>query len=42
MLMGRTARIERTTKESTVVVELDLDGTGTSTIETPPSRSVRR
>ena len=32
--MGRTARIERTTKESTVLVELDLDGTGASTVET--------
>ena len=32
--MGRTARIERTTKESSVVVELDLDGTGASTIDT--------
>lgn len=26
--MSRTARVERTTKESTVLVELDLDGTG--------------
>ncbi len=26
--MSRTARIERTTKESSVLVELDLDGTG--------------
>ena len=26
--MSRTARVERTTKESSVVVELDLDGTG--------------
>lgn len=26
--MNRTARVERTTKESTVLVELDLDGTG--------------
>jgi imidazoleglycerol-phosphate dehydratase len=32
--MGRTARIERTTKESSVLVELDLDGTGSSTIDT--------
>src|SRR5882724_6225836 len=32
--MSRSARIERETKESKVVVELDLDGTGTSTIET--------
>jgi imidazoleglycerol-phosphate dehydratase len=32
--MGRTARIERTTKESSVLVELDLDGTGFSTIDT--------
>jgi imidazoleglycerol-phosphate dehydratase len=32
--MSRTARIERTTKESEVLVELDIDGTGTSSIET--------
>ena len=32
--MGRTARIERTTKESSVVVELDLDGTGANSIDT--------
>ncbi|MBK9741326.1 MAG: imidazoleglycerol-phosphate dehydratase HisB [Actinobacteria bacterium] len=32
--MGRTARIERTTKESSVLVELDLDGTGASSIDT--------
>ncbi|GAB2683478.1 imidazoleglycerol-phosphate dehydratase HisB [Thalassiella azotivora] len=32
--MSRTARIERTTSESTVVVELDLDGTGTSRVST--------
>lgn len=32
--MSRTARIERTTKESDVFVELDLDGTGTISIET--------
>jgi len=32
--MARTARIERTTKESGVVVELDLDGTGAAQIST--------
>jgi imidazoleglycerol-phosphate dehydratase len=32
--MSRTARIERTTKESSVVVELDLDGTGAARIGT--------
>jgi imidazoleglycerol-phosphate dehydratase len=32
--MGRSARIERTTKESSVVVELDLDGTGQADIKT--------
>ncbi|MBU6244429.1 MAG: imidazoleglycerol-phosphate dehydratase HisB [Actinomycetales bacterium] len=32
--MGRSARIERSTKESQVLVELDLDGTGTSDIST--------
>ena len=31
---GRTARIERVTSESSVLVELDLDGTGTSSIDT--------
>ena len=31
---GRTARIERVTSESSVLVELDLDGTGVSTIDT--------
>ncbi|PFG19409.1 imidazoleglycerol-phosphate dehydratase HisB [Serinibacter salmoneus] len=33
-LTRRTARIERTTKESTVMVELDLDGTGVVDIDT--------
>lgn len=32
--MSRFARIERTTKESSVLVELEIDGTGQSTIET--------
>ncbi|MFP5416944.1 MAG: imidazoleglycerol-phosphate dehydratase HisB [Actinomycetes bacterium] len=32
--MGRTARIERSTSESTITVELDLDGTGASQIST--------
>jgi len=32
--MSRTARIERTTKESSVVVEVDLDGTGRADVET--------
>jgi len=32
--MSRTARIERTTKESEVLVELDLDGTGRSEVST--------
>ncbi|MHA7239136.1 imidazoleglycerol-phosphate dehydratase HisB [Arthrobacter sp. TMS1-12-1] len=31
---GRTARIERVTSESDVLVELDLDGTGISSIDT--------
>ncbi|MBG6183796.1 imidazoleglycerol-phosphate dehydratase [Arthrobacter sp. CAN_A214] len=31
---GRTARIERTTSESSVLVEIDLDGTGESEIST--------
>ncbi len=32
--MTRTARVERTTKESSVVVDLDLDGTGRSRVST--------
>ncbi|MCX6403079.1 MAG: imidazoleglycerol-phosphate dehydratase HisB [Actinobacteria bacterium] len=32
--MSRTARIERTTKESSVVLELNLDGTGQVEVET--------
>jgi imidazoleglycerol-phosphate dehydratase len=32
--MSRTARIERVTKESAVLVELDLDGTGTAEVST--------
>ena len=33
-MSGRTARVERTTKESRVVVELDLDGSGEHDINT--------
>ena len=33
-MSGRTARVERTTSESSVVVELDLDGSGRTTIGT--------
>jgi imidazoleglycerol-phosphate dehydratase len=32
--VSRTARIERVTKESSVLVELDLDGTGTTEVTT--------
>lgn len=32
--MSRTARVSRSTKESNVLVELDLDGTGTTDIDT--------
>ena len=32
--MSRTARVQRTTKESDVLVELDLDGTGVADVET--------
>src|SRR3712207_9163650 len=32
--MSRTARVERETSETKLVVELDLDGTGTSSIST--------
>ena len=31
---GRTARVERTTRESRVLVELDLDGTGSTDVTT--------
>ncbi|MGQ4617097.1 imidazoleglycerol-phosphate dehydratase HisB [Nocardia sp. R7R-8] len=34
MSMSRTARVERVTKESSIVVELDLDGTGKTEIAT--------
>ena len=33
-MTGRTARVERTTKESRVVVELDLDGSGENDVVT--------
>jgi len=33
-MMSRSARVERATKESSVVVELDLDGQGVTDIET--------
>lgn len=32
--MTRRARVERTTKESSIVVEIDLDGTGQVDIST--------
>jgi imidazoleglycerol-phosphate dehydratase len=32
--MGRSARIERTTNETAVVVEIDLDGTGMTSVST--------
>jgi imidazoleglycerol-phosphate dehydratase len=32
--MGRTGRVERTTSESKVLVEIDLDGSGTVDVET--------
>jgi imidazoleglycerol-phosphate dehydratase len=34
MTVGRRARVERTTKESEIVVELDLDGTGVVHVDT--------
>lgn len=34
-MSARTARVERTTRETSVSVELDLDGTGRSSVETP-------
>ena len=33
-MANRTARVERVTKETQVLVELDLDGTGTTEVET--------
>src|SRR5260370_41666478 len=32
--MSRSARVERITKETSVLVELDLDGTGTAAVRT--------
>ena len=32
---GRQARIERKTKETEVAVQLNLDGTGSSKVQTP-------
>ena len=32
--MQRTGRVERETKETKILVELGLDGTGTSTVRT--------
>ncbi|HEX4335599.1 MAG TPA: imidazoleglycerol-phosphate dehydratase HisB [Polyangiaceae bacterium] len=34
-MAGRTARVERKTKETSIVVEIDLDGTGRCSIDTP-------
>ena len=33
--MSRTAKVERKTNESDISIELDLDGTGQSQVETP-------
>ncbi len=33
--MGRTATVERTSRETNIRVEIDLDGTGKSSIQTP-------
>ena len=34
-MTARTAKVERTTRETSVLVELNLDGTGQASIETP-------
>ena len=40
--MSRSARVQRTTRESDVLVELEIDGSGTADVETGVPFTVRK